>query len=319
MLNLFSIIFFAIGTLIFILIIRYIVITTRCSRWPVVVGEVTSSEMKPKSKRLAEFAEAVHTVAGIYQPEIIYTYEIDGEKYTNNTVRPVGRNVYKDKPIVQRVLNLFPVGYKVYIFYNPQNPQKSVLDPWIRFSPIAITIPTALIFLGLGFSFSGFNFLVPLGINFMSFALYIASILIIGQNFRYLVKALRSRNWPHVEGDIEKVMVFAKKEDQTASYSVDVTYTYEVEGRKFTNHQIKLDFVHGTRTFVPKIFAMMKVEKYEEGNKINVYYDPRNPNESILERGISYFSFFLMLIVGIGLFLFGFFAIQLMIYNLLLG
>ena len=77
--------------------------------------------MKPKYKKLAEFAEAIHTVAGIYRPDITYSYEIDGEKYTNNTVRPVGRNVYRDKPIVQRVLNLFPVGYNVYIFYNPKN------------------------------------------------------------------------------------------------------------------------------------------------------------------------------------------------------
>ncbi|MFX0028532.1 MAG: DUF3592 domain-containing protein [Candidatus Hermodarchaeota archaeon] len=311
--------FFAIGALIFALIIRYIIITARCSKWPVVIGEVTSSEMKPKYKKLAEFAEAVHTVAAIYQPEIIYTYEVDGEKYTNNMVRPVGRNVYKDKPIVQRVLNLFPVGYKVYIFYNPKKPQKSVLDPWIRFSPVAITVPTALIFLGLGFSFSGIDFLIPLGINFISFALYIASLLIIGQNFRYLVKALKSKKWPSVEGEINKVMIYRKDEDQSVSYNVDVTYTYEVKGQKFTNHQIKLDFVHGTRTFVPKIFAMMKLQRYEEGSKVTVFFNPHNPNESILERGLSYFTFFLMLIVGIGLFLFGFFAIQLMIYDLLLG
>ena len=78
--------------LIFILIIRYIVITARCSKWPVVVGEVISSKMKPKYKKLAEFAEATHTVTSIYRPDITYTYEIDGEKYTNNRVRPVGRD-----------------------------------------------------------------------------------------------------------------------------------------------------------------------------------------------------------------------------------
>ncbi|MFW9896978.1 MAG: DUF3592 domain-containing protein [Candidatus Thorarchaeota archaeon] len=313
----FSIIFYAIGILIFILIIRYIIITVRCSKWPAVIGEVVSSEMKPKYKKLAEFAEAAHTVVGIYRPEITYTYQVNGEKYTNNQVRPVGRNVYKDKPLVQRVLNLFPEGYKVYIFYNPKNPHNSVLDPWIRFSPVAITIPTALIFLGLGFCFSGIISLIPLGINFISFALYIASVLIIGQNFRYLVKVLRSKKWPYVEGEIKKVMIYRKDEDQTVSYNVDVTYTYEIEGQNYTNHQIKLDFVHGARTFMPKIFAMMKFEQFEEGKKINVFYDPRNPNESILKHGLRYFTFFLMLIVGIGLFLFSFFVVQLMIYDLL--
>ena len=298
---------------------RYIVITARCSKWPVVIGEVVSSKMKPKYKKMAEFMEAAHTVASIYQPDITYTYEIDGEKYTNNIVRPVGRNVYKDKPIVQRVLNMFPEGSKVYIFYNPIKPHKSVLDPWIRFSPVAITIPTALIFLGLGFSFSGINFLIPWGINFISFALYIASVLIIAQNFRYLGKVLKSKKWPHVEGEIKKVMVYGQLSDGSASYNVDVTYIYDVEGQNYTSHQIKLDFVHGARTFVPKIFAMMKVEKYEEGKNIDVFYDPLNPNESILEHGLRHFTFFLMLIVGIGLFLFGLLVIQLMIYDIILS
>ena len=305
--------------LIFILIIRYIVITARCSKWPVVIGEVTSSKMKPKYKKLAEFAETTHTVVSIYQPDITYTYEIDGEKYSNNIVRPVGRNVYKEIPVVQRVLNLFPEGSNVYIFYNPLNPHKSVLDPWIRFSPVAITIPTALVFLGLGFSFSGYNFLIPWGINFISFALYIASLLIIGQNFRYLAKVLKSKKWPHVEGEIKKVMVYRKQEDDSASYNVDVTYIYDVEGQKYTSHQIKLDFVHGARTFIPKIFAMMKVEKYEEGKKIDVFYDTLNPNESILEHGLRHFTFWLMLIVGIGLFLFGLLVIQLMIHDIILN
>ncbi|MFX0024462.1 MAG: DUF3592 domain-containing protein [Candidatus Hermodarchaeota archaeon] len=63
---------------------------------------------------------------------------------------------------------------------------------------------------------------------------------------------------------------------------------------------------------------MMKVEKYREANKINVLYDPHNPNESILKRGISYLSFFLMLVVGIGLFIFGLLLVQFGIYDLLL-
>jgi len=64
---------------------------------------------------------------------------------------------------------------------------------------------------------------------------------------------------------------------------------------------------------------MIKVDKYEERDKINVFYDPHNPNESILKHGLSYLSFFMMLIVGIGLFIFGLFLVQFMIYDLLLG
>ena len=130
---------------------------------------------------------------------------------------------------------------------------------------------------------------------------------------------MKSKKWPHVEGEIKKVMVYRKLDDDSASYNVEVTYIYEVEGQKYTSHQIKLDFVHGARTFVPKIFAMMKVEQYEEGNKIDVFYDPLNPNNSILEHGLRHFTFWLTLMVGIGLFLFGLLAIQFMISDLILG
>ena len=64
---------------------------------------------------------------------------------------------------------------------------------------------------------------------------------------------------------------------------------------------------------------MLKAERYEEGNKTNVFYNPRNPNESIIEHGLRYFTFFMMFLVGIGLFLFGLLAIQLMIYDIIIG
>jgi len=295
----FSLIFSLIGVLIFILIIRYILITGRCSKWPVVVGEVISSEMKAKYKKMAEFAEAAHTAIGIYQPDITYTYKINGNEYTNNQVRPVGRNVWKHVPEVQRVLNLYPVGS-------------------------AITRPTALIFLGLGLSFSEVTFLIEWGINLISYALYVASVLIIAQNIRYLVKVVKSKKWPAVDGEIEKIMVYVGGSATTSrrespSYNVDIIYTYNVEGQNYMNHQIKLDYTHGARTYVPKIFAMMKVEQYEEGENVKVFYDPNNPNESILEHGLRSFTFILMFIVAIGLFLFGWLAISGMIRSLITG
>ncbi len=316
-----SLIFSLVGALIFVLIIRYILITSRCSKWPVVVGEVISSEMKAKYKKLAQFAEATHTAVGLYQPDITYTYEINGNKFTNNQVRPVGRNVWKQIPDVQRVLNLYPVGSKVYPFYNPRNSKISVLDPWIRFSPIAITIPTALIFFGLGLSFSGINFLIDWGINLISYALYVASVLLFAQNIRYLVKVLKSKKWPAVEGEIKKVFVYrgGSAENGQASFNVDVTYTYNVEGQNYTNHQIKLDYTHGARTYVPKIFAMMKVEKYEEDKNIKVFYDPNNPNKSFLEHGLRSFTFILMFIVAIGLFFFGWLGISGMLRSIIAG
>ncbi|MFX1299270.1 MAG: DUF3592 domain-containing protein, partial [Promethearchaeota archaeon] len=177
--------------------------------------------------------------------------------------------------------------------------------------PIAITLPTAIIFLGLGFSLSGINILIDWGISLISYALYIASVLLIAQNIRYLIKVLKSKNWPYVEGEIKKLWVYrgGDTEHGQSGYEVDITYAYHFEGQDYINHQIKLDFVHGAHTYVPKIFAMMKLERYEEGKKIKVFYNPRNPNESILEHGLRPFTFILMFLVAIGLFFFGWLAI----------
>ena len=64
---------------------------------------------------------------------------------------------------------------------------------------------------------------------------------------------------------------------------------------------------------------MMKLEQYEEGKKIKVFYDPRNPNESILEHGLKLFTFILMFIIAIGLFFFGWLAIPAMFSIILTG
>ena len=322
--------FSLIGVLAFVLIIRYIVITGRCSKWPVVVGKVISSEMKLHKKapkifaQLAEVAamqaevysqEAAPMKAGVYRPDVIYEYEINGNKYTNNKVRPVGKNQGFQKREIDRILNLYPVGAKVYIYYNPKNPSISFTDPWIRFSPVAITIPTALIFLGLGLCFSEINLLFYWGINLISYALYIAAVLIIAQNIRSLVIQRRSKKWPYADGKIIKIMVYARGSGSSGrgrggtSYNVDVTYTYNVEGQNYTNHRIKLSFTHGVRTYVPKIFAMMKVEKYEENKNVRVFYDPKNPNESILEHGFDWFLFIMMFIFALSFIFIGWFVI----------
>jgi hypothetical protein len=317
-LNILGFIFLLIGVIICALLVRYILITGRCSRWPVVVGEVISAERKARYKKLAQFTEASHVYAGPYQPDITYTYEIDGKEFTNNTLRPVGKNLWRGAGIAQRVLSVYPKGSKVYVYYSPSDPNNSVLDPWIRFSALAINIPAAMIFLGLGLSFIGIEMFIDWGIALISYALYIASALIMAQNIRYLVNVIKCQRWPNVEGEVKKVDVYRSLQ-QDSGYKVTVTYDYEVEGQIYTSHQRKLGYVHGTSSFIPRLFAMLKMAKYEEGKKVKVYYDPKKPNHAILERGILPFTIFMMFLVAISLFIMGWLGIPAMIYEIISG
>jgi len=47
---------------------------------------------------------------------------------------------------------------------------------------------------------------------------------------------------------------------------------------------------------------MLKAERYEEGKNVKVFYDLKDPNESILEHGLKKFTFIIMFILAISLF-----------------
>lgn len=62
-----------------------------------------------------------------YFPNITYQYTINGQQYTNNTYaqRP---SLINNKAIIQRILNNYPVGSTVTVYYNPNNPQEAYLQ-----------------------------------------------------------------------------------------------------------------------------------------------------------------------------------------------
>lgn len=62
-----------------------------------------------------------------YRPSIQYQYMVDGQQYTNDTYaqRPFLLN---NQGIIKRILDNYPEGSTVDIYYNPDNPQESFLQ-----------------------------------------------------------------------------------------------------------------------------------------------------------------------------------------------
>ncbi len=59
----------------------------------------------------------------------------------------------------------------------------------------------------------------------------------------------------------------------------EITYTYTVHGQQFTSHRIRND------TFY--LSQEKKFRQYPTGARVTVYYNPSNPAQSILEKGIG--------------------------------
>ena len=107
--------------------------------------------------------------------------------------------------------------------------------------------------------------------------------------FLQLYDAARSYSWPHVTGRIissvaRSKLIRTRYGGQTAIHWPDVRYEYFVGDRRFVSDRIM--FTH--RGFSESTTQRL-VDEYPVDKIITVYFDPKNPESAVLERGIQWF------------------------------
>lgn len=111
-----------------------------------------------------------------------------------------------------------------------------------------------------------------------------------------------SRTWPHVQGKIIESRVQREQHLRTGpSFKPFVVYRYEVGGRQYTADRIShQDF--GDRD---ESAARSICDPYPPGASVDVFYDPKSPQAGVLEPGLTWRSYFSLLIapliLGFGL------------------
>lgn len=91
-----------------------------------------------------------------------------------------------------------------------------------------------------------------------------------------------SLSWPSTTGKVLKSRVEVSGGDYT-SVSPRVVYEYEVSGTTYQNGHIRAgDRVLGSGWSSRDAYST--VDRYPEGARVTVYYNPANPAESALER-----------------------------------
>lgn len=101
--------------------------------WPSVSGQVTSSHVETDLNN--------DSLTTIFGAAIRYTYTFQGQEYTGECVSCAGVST-SDWNDAQRIVDRYPVGKSVRVFYNPAKPQESVLETGPR--------PALLMLLGMG-------------------------------------------------------------------------------------------------------------------------------------------------------------------------
>ena len=134
------------------------------------------------------------------------------------------------------------------------------------------------------------------------------SMIFLGVGLWMINKGMQSENWDKgtatiTSSEIEKTESKSKDAQgftQTSiSYSVRVKYSYIVEGSNFNGNTVGF----GTMSHNERSDAQEELKSYPKGKTIDVYYDPENPSDSVLNKGVfwpMYIVIVVMVIILIG-------------------
>ena len=129
------------------------------------------------------------------------------------------------------------------------------------------------------------------------FALFALGVCMGPLGFWYLRKALVSRRWPATDGKIVDSTVSSVTRYRSRTYVVyvpTVKYTYEVDGEQFVNDTVG----HGGWNSNKIAKAKAVCERYPIDDAVKVYYNPKRPATSVLERGRILLSTWIMSALG---------------------
>ena len=111
-----------------------------------------------------------------------------------------------------------------------------------------------------------------------------------------IFQASASHRWPFVIGELEstdlKEVVYRGRDagggpDEAAAWVIDFSYRYSVAKQKYRGSRVTYsDGINKTMRALRKL-----QDRYQGKSRIQVYYNPKNPKQSLLVPGLSLFNF----------------------------
>lgn len=103
--------------------------SSKSKRWPTAPGHVTGSGIvRQSSSSSRSTGSGPITNNYTYKAEIVYKYDVEGETYVNNQVR-MSDISSSNQRAAETTKARYPVGAEVTVYYDPNNTERSVLEP----------------------------------------------------------------------------------------------------------------------------------------------------------------------------------------------
>lgn len=280
------------------LLAMIIVVETRRMRkarnWPSTLGTVTANGVGARKKKPGETGHYYAQTEGYNNPFVEYEFEVAGRKYFGWRIT-VG--VQPSHGEAAAILAQFPVGASVTVYYDPADPHMAVLERefprwmWKVFGWILLLLlgvpPLAWLLLPPLF-FNSVAWLRPHLANPGS-AEFVT--VLIGIGLVVVVFAIgctgivwQACRWPVTRGRIvssgARSFQFSSGEGSSSTrYKPNVAYTYEVNGQQYSGSKVNYDLL---ASGMSQSYAQQIAAKYKVGQEVTVYYNPKNPADSML-------------------------------------
>src|SRR5271165_4714667 len=119
--------------------------------------------------------------------------------------------------------------------------------------------------------------------SLVSLVFVLIGYLLIRYALKVTEKARQSLQWPSTDGEIAHSATLYETSRSTSggvtgAYKADVSYRYQVSGKDYSSSTITLLDVTSTAGRAQGI-----VDRYPDKSKVQVFYNPTDPSESILE------------------------------------
>lgn len=106
-------------------------------KWPQTSGIITQSKVNSWIKE----------GDSKYEARINYNYEIDGKKYNSGKIRTSGSYSGSNITRAKELVNEFPIGKNVDVFYDPEVPDSAILKPGVSGIDIIMVLFPLLFFI----------------------------------------------------------------------------------------------------------------------------------------------------------------------------
>jgi hypothetical protein len=271
----------------------------RASLWAGVPGKITSSRSEARKVETSSGSGRDRTVDSEIRnfATVSYEFRADGRKQTGNRIsiaHDVGNYQVAEK------LAKYPVGAKVTVFYDRNKPTDNVLEREMSMRGFEITfligalvaavaVLAMLLTENVGAIVAQYvpqNGRTSGGI----FVAVMASLMVLFANAIYQ-RGQATFTWPKVEGVVATSQVDAVRSYYMRGNGLTyywhlfrsrTVYDYQVNGVAYKSDRAS----YGAQTYASfTLLAKREADRYVAGDSIEVFYDPKSPEQAVLVRG----------------------------------